>query len=271
MGTNVLRATSKGHLTDLFFWRSFGRVEDRGEYARVETPAQRGWYFGNLLLFDRAPREGDSARWRELFAREFAHAPEVRHELFCWPAGEDGLGEVEPFLASGFQLEVDPVLVAGELHEPPRPNREIEVREVISDEDWREAVESQVLSRGEGFEEAAFREFIGRRISGYRRLIAEGKGAWYGAYLGGRLVADLGFFWGGPAGRFQYVETHPDFRRRGICATLVYEVGRAALRDGRATELVIAAEGEEVARIYASVGFREVGRSASLLRRPEAK
>ncbi|HEX5707878.1 MAG TPA: GNAT family N-acetyltransferase [Pyrinomonadaceae bacterium] len=266
-----MRVNSKGFLTDLFFWRSFGRVTDRGEYMRVETPTQRGWYFGNLLLFARGPADGDLARWRELYAREFAHAPEIRHELFCWPVEDETVGAVEPFIAAGFTEEVNPVLVARTLKEPPRPNREIEVREVTSEEDWREAVEAQVLSRGGRFDEARFRDFIGKRIDGYRCLIAEGKGAWYGAYLGGRLVADLGFFWGGPSGRFQYVETHPDFRRRGICATLVYEVGAAALREGRAEELVISAESEDVARIYESVGFKEVGRSAALIRYPEEK
>ena len=59
-----MRVTSRGFLTDLLFWRSFGRVEDRGDYLRVETPAQRTWYFGNLLLFERAPADGDLARWR---------------------------------------------------------------------------------------------------------------------------------------------------------------------------------------------------------------
>lgn len=263
-----MRVTSKGHLTDLFFWRSFGRVEDRGEYLRVETPAQRGWYFGNLLLFERGPREGELARWRELFAREFAHAPEIRHELFCWAVGEEGLGRVEPFLAAGFAPEVNPVLVARELRGPPRPNREVEVREVLSDEDWREAVEAQVLSRGSRYGETRFRDFIGRRIEGYRRLIGAGAGAWYGAYLGGRLVGDLGLFWGGPAARFQFVETHPDFRRRGICATLVHEVGSSILREGRAEALVIVAEGDDVARIYESVGFKRDGQTAALIRYP---
>lgn len=266
-----MHITSRGFQTDLFFWRNFGRVVDRGEYLRIETPAQRSWYFGNLLLFGRAPVAGDLARWRELFAREFAHAPEIRHELFCWQVEGEHAGAIEPFLAAGFTLEVNPVLVARALHPPPHPNEEIEVREVTTENEWSGVVEAQIASRGGRFDEATFRQFIGKRIEGFRRLIAEGKGGWHGAFLDGRLVADLGLFRDGDVGRFQYVETDPDFRRRGICGTLIYKVGDAALREQGVRELVISAEGEDVARIYKSVGFEQVERCAALVRYPEDK
>jgi predicted GNAT family acetyltransferase len=57
-------------------------------------------------------------------------------------------------------------------------------------------------------------------------------------------------------GRFQAVGTHPDHRRQGICATLVYETARRALATGRAVTLVMVADPDyHAARIYESVGF----------------
>jgi predicted GNAT family acetyltransferase len=69
-------------------------------------------------------------------------------------------------------------------------------------------------------------------------------------------VADLGIYREGALGRFQSVETHPDFQRRGICGTLVYESARYALKKMGLTELVMVAdENYHAAKIYESVGF----------------
>ena len=60
----------------------------------------------------------------------------------------------------------------------------------------------------------------------YRQMQRAGLGGWFGAFLGNRVVADLGLFCIGGVGRFQTVETVPEFRRQGICGTLVYQAAR---------------------------------------------
>lgn len=259
---------SIGLRTDLIFWRHGGRVADRGEYLLVETPGNPGWHFGNLLVFGRGPREGDFERWTALFREEFAHAPGVRHVNFAWRVEEEGFGETGPFLAAGFRLEVNPVLVARALTPPPRPNGEIEVRPVETDESWSEVLEAHVRGREPQYEEGGYRRFLTGRFVEYRALAAEGRGGWYGAYAGGGLVGDLGLFREGRLGRYQLVLTREDFRRRGVCATLVHAVGAAALAEGRVGELVISAADEAVARIYRSVGFEPAERCAALVRGP---
>jgi predicted GNAT family acetyltransferase len=110
-------------------------------------------------------------------------------------------------------------------------------------------------------------------MRGYRRLAEAGRGAWFGAFLDGRIVADLGVYRDPdlPLARFQSVGTHPDFRRRGICGTLVQQASAFALSRMAVETLVMLADEEyHAARIYESVGFRPVEYIASVLRRYEA-
>jgi hypothetical protein len=254
-GLHIVRVESKGLQTDLFFWRSNGTVADRGEYLRIETPSNPGYYWGNLLLFERAPREGDCERWQTLFAEEFRDRPEVRHKLFGWQMEGDELGAVRAFLDAGFELETNVVLLSDDLRPPPHFNEEIEVKTIETEDEWRAVIECQVGCRPPRFSVEAYTAHIERRFRDHRRMITEGRGEWYGAFLGERLVADLGLFHDGETGRFQYVETDPGFRRRGICGTLVYRVGRVGLARGLKTLVMVADAEYHAARIYESVGF----------------
>jgi predicted GNAT family acetyltransferase len=101
----------------------------------------------------------------------------------------------------------------------------------------------------------------------YRRMSEAGRGAWFGAFLGARLVADLGVFSDetGTLARFQSVGTHPDFRRRGICGALVHQASEWALNTLRVGTLVMAADEEyHAARIYESVGFQPTERQIGM-------
>jgi predicted GNAT family acetyltransferase len=71
--------------------------------------------------------------------------------------------------------------------------------------------------------------------------------------------------------RYQNVETHPDFRQRGLAGTLAWQAGRDALASlGAAGTLVIVADPDYVAiSIYRSIGFTSV-ESCIGFQRPEA-
>lgn len=70
-------------------------------------------------------------------------------------------------------------------------------------------------------------------------------------------MGNLGVFVKDGVGRFQSVGTHPDFRRRGLCGTLVYEAARYTLEHMGAETLVMVADEEyHAAGIYELVGFR---------------
>jgi predicted GNAT family acetyltransferase len=110
-----------------------------------------------------------------------------------------------------------------------------------------------VLSEGEPGGEPGF---LTARIAAERALTEAGHGFWFGAFVDGKLVAHLGLVTDGSGiARYQNVETHPDWRRKGIAGTLVWRAGQRGL-DGMAGMLVIAADPDYVAiRVYRSVGF----------------
>ncbi len=56
--------------------------------------------------------------------------------------------------------------------------------------------------------------------------------------------------------RYQRVETHPEFRGRGLAGTLVWQVGRYGFDELGVQRLVMVADPAYLAvRIYRSVGF----------------
>jgi predicted GNAT family acetyltransferase len=139
---------------------------------------------------------------------------------------------------------------------PTRVNREVEVRPLRTDDDWAQATESQVAVRDERHQLEPYRVFQARKMARYRTMAEAAVGAWFGAFLEGRLVADLGLYTDGTFGRFQSVGTHPDYRRRGICGTLVHAAAEHALQRFGVKTLVMVADPEyHAARIYMSLGF----------------
>jgi GNAT superfamily N-acetyltransferase len=251
-----LKIRSLGYQTDLFFPEFDGVIVDRGHYLVVRTPHNPGYYWGNFLLFSEPPSEADHERWIALFQREIGVPPEISHQAFGWDSREPGSWELESFLEDGFELSHTHVLTATQLHAPRKPSLPVDIGPLRSREDWEIAIENQVASRDPESTEAGYRLFRQRQMARYRAMAVQGLGAWYGAFARGRLVADLGIFKRGEVGRYQAVETHPDFRRRGIASNLVFQAAELAKRDFGIRTLVIVADADSPAEgMYRSIGF----------------
>ena len=251
-----MEVKSLGYRTDLIFPAFDGEIIDRGSYIVVRTPSNPTFYWGNFLLFENPPAEGDYDRWREQFAREVGAPPLTRHMAFGWDTvrGEEGI--VAPFLAGGFRLDRSTVMSTHRLTPPARRAAELIVRPLQSDDDWAQAVENQVATREPESTEAGYRIFRERAMARYRVMAGRGLGDWFGGFLGPRLVADLGIFRSGGLGRYQSVQTLPEFRRRGCAGTLVYEASMYAMSRCGLDTLVIVAETDSAAgRLYRSLGF----------------
>ena len=264
---DLMNIASLGCRTDLIFPKFDGIITDRGDYLVVRSPLNPTFFWGNFLLFARPPQPGDFELWRNLFAREVGRPPETRHMAFTWdsPHGEEGF--VGPFTDAGFNLEHNVVQVARTLELPPRAADEVTVRPLQGDDEFTHVIEQQVLSRDEGHDEGGYRTFRTFMMDRYRRMEQAGLGHWYGAFVGSRLVADLGIFHDGHGlGRYQSVETHPDFRNRGIASRMVYEAGcQAMLEHGLDTLVIIAEADTSASRMYASAGFKPVEKNVGLL------
>jgi ribosomal protein S18 acetylase RimI-like enzyme len=261
-------------------------VERRDGYLVARSPTNPQHYWGNLLVMDDPPAEGDAARWEALFDAEFAAEPRVRHRTFVWDRcdGELGAARTE-FVECGYDLEQAVGLVAEPDGLRPRAaeNREVRVRALRPDADeelWDQVAELQVASRDPKLDEAEHRQFVRGRLQALRDMFTAGHGAWYvaldpGAEVdpgGAEVVGSCGVVVTGGRGRFQAVDTAEAHRRRGICSRLVVAAARDAAERFGARQLVIVADPDYHALgLYESLGFERMERTAGVCLRPETR
>jgi GNAT superfamily N-acetyltransferase len=255
---------SLGYQTDLMLLGLQGSVfERRTGYRVVRTPANPAFYWGNFLLLDAPPVPGMVSSWIGTFGREFPGAGHVALGI----DGTDGnAGDEAELTEAGLTIERNTVLTASATTPPPRPNQAAQFRVLDSDDDWLAALGLQEA----GSDPEGWQGFRGVRMQAKRQMQAQGHGAWFGAFSGGRMVSGLGVFGdGGGTVRFQDVDTHPEHRNQGLAGTLVYRASQYALREMGARRLVILAEPDGPAiRIYRSVGFRDAETQIQLQRDP---
>lgn len=248
---------SLGYRTDLIFPRYEGEVTDKGDYFVIRTPSNPTFHWGNFLLFAAPPQTGDKERWEQLFADEIGPYPGVSHRAFGWDAPDGDMGEVQPFRDAGYRLDEAVILTAQTVHPPPKTNTEITVRPLSSDEEWQQALHNQVVCRGEEYEFDSYMVYKQRQMERYRAMAEAGLGAWFGAFLGDTVTGDFGIYRDGPIARFQSVGVRPEFRRRGVCGTMIYQGSQWAFKEMGSETLVMAAdEHYHAAKIYESVGFK---------------
>lgn len=262
-----MHVASLAYRTDLIFPRIDGMIADRGGYLAVHTPSNRGFYWGNFLLFSSPPRDGDVQRWGRLFEREFGHDERVRHQSFGWDAPDGERGDVQAFVDAGFTLVDDAVMTIERRPEPATASLQLDIRPLDGDADWAAMNAFNIAcddKDGHGDDYAAFKQALRDR---YRAMVEGGLGMWLGAWHDGRLAGGLGLFAAGELARFQSVETHPDLRRRGVCRALVAAACRAGFDELAARRLVIVAEdGGAAQRIYRATGFEVVQRQLGVYR-----
>ncbi|MCG3769174.1 MAG: hypothetical protein JW384_00294 [Nitrosomonadaceae bacterium] len=255
-----MHVKSLGYRTDLVFSEFEGEVTDRGDYLVITTPTNPGYFWGNFLLFAGPPTQGDLQSWSTLFAAEFACWPQVDHLAFGWDSPDGAEGAVNPFLDAGFRVLRRTVLAASAVVCPPSYNPNIEVRSLEGDSDWDQVLETQLESSiSEGGHSPGHIQMTRTRVDGFRAMVEAGLGKWFGAFVGKQMAGGLGLFVKQGVGRFQEVVTRFEYRRQGICRSLVYRASIQAFAHMGAEKLVMVADDDYVAaRIYEQVGFRPV-------------
>lgn len=261
-----------GFRTDLALLSWGGtRLEDRETYTVVRTPSNPTFWWGNFLLLHEAPQPGSLDLWLERF-RE-AH-PDARHVALGIDT-LDGAGTVAgTFTARGFTLHRDTVLTTPRTRAPATALPDgVTLRLLQTDTDWQAALSLRLAVNAadpDGREAAGYRTFAGRKLAGLRAAQEAGHGAYLGAFAGGQMLAGLGVYsTGGGVTRYQNVETHPDWRSRGLAGHLVHFAGEWARATLSAQTLVIVADpASHAQRLYERVGFRPTEVQTGLERPP---
>jgi ribosomal protein S18 acetylase RimI-like enzyme len=144
---------------------------------------------------------------------------------------------------------------------------------LTSDDDWAQSVELRVACNDDGEnDDPGHLEFTTLRAATNRSLTVAGYGGWFGAFVDGRLLSQMGLVAASPGlARFQSVETHPDARGQGLAGTLIQHVSRYGFGELGATILVMVADPDYSAiRLYRSVGFADGESQLQAERAPSA-
>jgi ribosomal protein S18 acetylase RimI-like enzyme len=262
-----MKVTSLGFRTDLMLREMAGSViTDHATHLVVRTPTNPGFWWGNYVLFDTPPQRGDASRWAALFTREF---PDATHLALGVDGTEGDTGDDSELAQLGVTTEVYSVLTAKRLIAPARPDPQTTIRPLAGDEDWAQTVELRFACDDDKKLSAEHRQIIERKLTDYRRLCDAGHGTWFGAFTDGRMRCSAGLFSDGGFARFQDVETHPAYRRRGLASALVHHAGHWGLHELGAHTLVIVADPDYHAiRIYRALGFADTERQVQIHRAP---
>jgi RimJ/RimL family protein N-acetyltransferase len=260
-------ALSLGWRTELIFHRFDAQVTQRAEYLLIRTPHNPTYYWGNFLLFDRAPRAGDAAAWLAAFDEEIARPQSESRHLAFGIDGEMPAAWPEDFRALCVTLFPSTVLTMkrGQLRAPRRALAAgFTIRALRLPQEAPLAVDLQVASDAQGYEPTGYRDFRERQMTRYGNMADAGLGQWFGIFAataqGHALVADCGLFRDGfgpdALGRFQFVSTHPAWRRQGLCSALIHAVCEHGFDTMGLASLVIVADPADVAiGLYESLGF----------------
>ncbi len=254
---------SPGWQTHLMFAEFDGEVTDCGDHLVVRSPRSPGYYWGNFLLYDRLPGDADFAPWMQRFDETIVRRePSTGHVAFGVQAQAAAFVAPPAFAAAGFEVFKTSTLTLkrGSLLAPRRtPEAAFELRPLQLPQEAAWVVDLSSACNDEGYEPEGYRLFRAEQMQRYGEMAAAGMGHWWGALHQGQVVASLGLFGRRELGRFQHVETHPEFRRRGLCSALVYAACAHGFERMGWHTLVMGADPEDVAiGIYRSLGFAEL-------------
>jgi len=160
-------------------------VIDRGDHLVVRSLDNPGFWWGNFLLLGAMPEAGTAGPWLARFAAEF---PAARHVALAVDTTDEAAVIPGEFAAAGLEPQHGTVLTCAAVRPPPHRNGDAEIRPLASDADWQQSFELGVRCFGDD----GAQEYLKRRAAARRRLTRAGGGAWFGAFSGGRLLAQLG-------------------------------------------------------------------------------
>lgn len=259
-----MRAFPPGWATDLAILELSGStIEEHPDHLVVRSPHNPGFHWGNCLFVTGEDAVDDADRWVAEFESSFPGARWVAIGLTRMPDA------VDAWAAHGLELELDDVLTTATLpRQAPCPDG-YAVR-ALGEQDWTDTVDRAVAEndRTQEHEPQGFRQFAERRTRSRQALVERGDAAWFGAFAGEDLVADLGIVRCGTTARYQDVGTDAKHRGRGLATHLLGVAARWSADHGCNQWVIVTEVTNAAGRVYRSVGFTPDSGSVSAYRRP---
>lgn len=197
---------SPGLQTDLIYPSHSGLIIDRGEYLVIKSPKRPNFFWGNYLVMPEAPRVGELDKWRSHYNREFDSASQG-FMTFAIDADIDDAAGITAFTAAGFSSKSNVVLTAKEVLPPSKVNSDVVVRELICDEDWAQVVDVHKSDDWYLNPDSQI-PFLNQKVKELRELSSAKLGCRFGAFLGDKLVADLGIYRWNTLGRVSLADIY---------------------------------------------------------------
>lgn len=258
-----------GYRTDMIFHDRNGFVEEHADYFAIRTPTNPSFWFGNFILFARAPVAGDFEGWMNTHREVFGAT--LNHVTLSWD--EPTPGFIDEFIAAGFRPSNGLALSMCTYGGGAAINPDIAVRTLHETSEWEAMLAQQIVADREDFgypEDGGF--FRRTEMKSLKAMAEDGQGHWWGAFDGPELVGGMGLYFDveRTVGRFQYVTTRASHRRQRVCTTLLDRAVRHAFETVKVKQLVIctgADDSNPAITAYRNFGFREAVRSYALTRR----
>ncbi len=256
-----------GWETDLAVLQHTGSIiEERGDHLLVRSPGNPDFHWGNIVFVTDEDAVGDAERWVETFQSVFPEATWVAIGLIRMPRAQS---DQDAWAAQGLDLELDEVLTTSALPRQTPLSEGYTVRR-LDGGDWAQSVARSVAENDRTGEHdpLSFGRFARRRAQARRELSERGMAAFFGAFAGEVLVADLGIVRCGTTARYQAVGTDAEHRRRGLATHLLGTAARWSAGRGCDRWVIITEATNPAGRVYRSVGFEPDTGNAQAYRKP---
>lgn len=238
-------------------------VEDRGDHLVVRTPQNPTFHWGNCIFVTDPAVLADAAGWVQTFHAAFPSATWVAIGLVKMPDDTSAWKEQQ------FELELDDVLATSTLPLQKPLSDGYTVRRLDGD-DWEQVVRRAMTDneRSGEYEPQSHEPFMRARVQSQRELSERDVAAFFGAFAGETLVAELGIVRCGTSARYQTVATDAEHRRRGLASHLLGVAARWAAEHGCEQWVIITEPTNPAGRVYRSVGFEPAEPNAQAYRPP---
>jgi GNAT superfamily N-acetyltransferase len=239
-----------GWVTDLAILQLSGStVDDAGDHLVIRSPQNPRFHWGNCLFVTDQNSVGDADRWVATFRSAFPDASWTAIGLIGMPDNP------EPWAAHGLTLGLNDVLTTRKVPQQTPLPEGYSLRR-LEGQDWALS-EARMLTghRGDGEDLDSYARFTAAQIRTRRQLSDRDVAAFFGAFAGEALVAELGIVRCGATARYQSVGTDEDHRRRGLASHLLGVAARWAA-DMACDRWVIVTEATNPAgAVYRRLGF----------------